>query len=275
MAPLESTAAGLRSGKLDLAAYLNEVCDRIESVEPRLQSLLPEACRSHLRPPIRLRVRDWYSAMLPRDDVQPPRLRRLSGELAAAALVHAPETGAVPGALWPDPRLWNDPVVAVLATMEALVARDIDARGQAQLAQARGMLEHALQIFPESAATHFDLGLVAWLQGDMALARRAFELAASHDGAPASANDRINDSVRAVAARVPGVTLLDAEAWFEGCTPDGIVGYEMMMDSCHLQPGARGVLMQRFAEVLGALAAAESGPPPPGRAGERPEPETR
>src|ERR1700676_3510238 len=41
-APLIETAAVLRSGDLDLFAYINEMCDLIEAEEPQIQALLPE-----------------------------------------------------------------------------------------------------------------------------------------------------------------------------------------------------------------------------------------
>ncbi len=42
-APLLETAAALRSGDLDLLAYINEVCDRIDTEEPQIQALVAEA----------------------------------------------------------------------------------------------------------------------------------------------------------------------------------------------------------------------------------------
>jgi Asp-tRNA(Asn)/Glu-tRNA(Gln) amidotransferase A subunit family amidase len=44
-APLVETAAALRTGQLDLATYINEICNRIDAAEPQLQALLPEADR--------------------------------------------------------------------------------------------------------------------------------------------------------------------------------------------------------------------------------------
>jgi len=214
------------------------------------QTLVPEDCRRGLRPPIRLRVQDWSNAVTARSRRPVVRLRELSGALAADGLPDDPETGAVRGALWPDPRLWNDPVLAVLSTMEALVARDLDEREQAQLVQARRMLEHALSYFPENPAAHFDLGLLCWLQGDLPGAVGELKSAANNDRSPGAANDRINAIVRSVAARLTDVVLLDVEAWLAPCTPDGLVGYETMMDACHLQPGVRGVLMHRLADEL-------------------------
>jgi Asp-tRNA(Asn)/Glu-tRNA(Gln) amidotransferase A subunit family amidase len=44
-APLYETAAALHSGQLDLLAYINELCDRIDADEPEIQALLPEENR--------------------------------------------------------------------------------------------------------------------------------------------------------------------------------------------------------------------------------------
>ncbi len=44
-APLAKTAAALRSGELELTTYIDEICDRIDAVEPQVQALLPEPDR--------------------------------------------------------------------------------------------------------------------------------------------------------------------------------------------------------------------------------------
>lgn len=44
-APLLETVTALRTGELDLLAYINELCDRIDAAEPRIQALLPEPDR--------------------------------------------------------------------------------------------------------------------------------------------------------------------------------------------------------------------------------------
>ena len=43
--PLGGTAAALRRGQLDLLSYINEACDRIDAIDPRIQALLPEPGR--------------------------------------------------------------------------------------------------------------------------------------------------------------------------------------------------------------------------------------
>ena len=40
--PLALTAAALHSGRLELGAYIDEVCDRIDALEPSINALLPE-----------------------------------------------------------------------------------------------------------------------------------------------------------------------------------------------------------------------------------------
>ncbi len=44
-APLAPTVAALRSGQLDIHTYIDELCNRIESIEPTILALLPEQDR--------------------------------------------------------------------------------------------------------------------------------------------------------------------------------------------------------------------------------------
>ena len=44
-APLATTATALKNGTCDLLSYIDEVCQRIDSVEPQIHALLPEADR--------------------------------------------------------------------------------------------------------------------------------------------------------------------------------------------------------------------------------------
>ncbi len=44
-APLVATAEALRSGRLDLLTYIDEICDRIDTVEPHIHALVPETDR--------------------------------------------------------------------------------------------------------------------------------------------------------------------------------------------------------------------------------------
>lgn len=44
-APLAATASALRSEQLDLLAYINDLCDRVNAYDPEIQALLPESNR--------------------------------------------------------------------------------------------------------------------------------------------------------------------------------------------------------------------------------------
>jgi Asp-tRNA(Asn)/Glu-tRNA(Gln) amidotransferase A subunit family amidase len=44
-APLAETVEALRSGELDLHVYIDQICDRIEQVDPQVQAFLPEPDR--------------------------------------------------------------------------------------------------------------------------------------------------------------------------------------------------------------------------------------
>ncbi|NOX63202.1 MAG: amidase, partial [Chloroflexi bacterium] len=43
--PLAALARDLRSGQLDLLQFIDDLCDRIDAVEPTVQALLPEPDR--------------------------------------------------------------------------------------------------------------------------------------------------------------------------------------------------------------------------------------
>ncbi len=43
--PLNTTVEALKTGQVDLSTYLNAICDRIETIEPEIEALLPETGR--------------------------------------------------------------------------------------------------------------------------------------------------------------------------------------------------------------------------------------
>lgn len=233
-----------------------------EDLRNQAVARLPKPCRVSLRPPLRLRMHDWFdgpSEPADRDAWSAPALRSMLGKLADAPASDEDNGASIEGAHWPDPDGWDDDVRALITSMEACVRPGLDPIGVRRLAEADALLRQALELVPDSPRAWFDLGLVAWLTDDEATARDAFRRAAELDRSPSSANAKVNGIVREVAATVPDVTLLDAEALFAARCPGGIVGYEVMMDSCHLQPGARVVLMEDLAQAILQL------PPTPNR----------
>jgi Asp-tRNA(Asn)/Glu-tRNA(Gln) amidotransferase A subunit family amidase len=67
-APLGETAQKLRKSTLDLFEYINTVCDRIEQVEPQVQSLVPENNRRQRL----LREAEALQQRFPSPDDRPP-----------------------------------------------------------------------------------------------------------------------------------------------------------------------------------------------------------
>ena len=96
----------------------------------------------------------------------------------------------------------------------------------------------------------FELGLAQYLLGedDAAVARlREAQLLDLH---PNRGNDRTNALVRAAAAGAPNVVLADLEALLRDASPNGLVGYELVADACHLQPGARRAELDALVPVI-------------------------
>lgn len=225
------------------------------------QAKIPRRLAPLLGPaPVRLTVQSWGMAV-GSDELEtrqhepigyePPPLRPLLGALADARASTGETTHSVEGAHWTDPDWWRPDVARVLDAYGALVARDVSADELADVETARTRLEALLVQVPDHPYVLFDLGLCTYLLGDGARAARLLEDAGRFDRAPRRGNAATNAIVREVAAeRADGVVLLDAEALFASRTPDGIVGYEIMMDQCHIQPGARLVLM---ADLAGAV----------------------
>lgn len=119
---------------------------------------------------------------------------------------------------------------------------------------------------------HFELGDWLLARGDIARARAHFVLARDLDGLHARTTTRINDLLRASAARAGGV-VYDLEALVSAHAPHGITGWESLMDNCHPTP-----LIQELASLdllrLGACGRADA-TCPAGQPGGAPEPEAR
>ena len=67
-APLAATAAALRNDQLDTHAYIDELCNRIDAVEPDIQALIPESGRRE-----RLHIEaEIVRKRFPREENRPP-----------------------------------------------------------------------------------------------------------------------------------------------------------------------------------------------------------
>lgn len=126
---------------------------------------------------------------------------------------------------------------------------------QAALSGSEELLAQALESLPDSAALYYELALVRYAQGQRGEdLREALERAARQDRAPRKANPHSNARVRRVAEELSGVTLFDADARFAAASPDGLVGWEWMVDHCHLSHGAGIALLRDMAGAVEALA---------------------
>ena len=202
-------------------------------------------------PVIRLRPSiDWESAtrggptQRPAGFVQPevPAMRPHEGDLAAAPF-------------WSDPSGWPlPPVFTLVATSAAIYERRLDEAERASLREACTRYEEVLRLCPDILIALYELGLCTWLLGeDDARAAELLRRSVHFDRAPTRGNDIINGILRDLAAERaddPGVRFVDIEAWFRERSPSGLVGYEVMMDNCHLHEASRAILVEQFVAPL-------------------------
>jgi hypothetical protein len=231
---------------------------RLRSLSAQVGRLLPARLVSGIvqtgpdAPPYRLRPFDWGDNLLPeaRQEravepvaVQAPPLRPLLPPLDG-------------GPYWLDPVFWSESALAVVRTASAFHARELSDAERADVRHAVALLEEALAIAPDDPMS---LHRLAWciylLGGDDARAVQLFRDASRYDRAPTRGNDVTNGIVRETAAEFPDVEFVDAEALFAACCPGGLIGYELMMDNCHLHRAVRPLLMQAFVGPIVELAA--------------------
>jgi tetratricopeptide (TPR) repeat protein len=155
--------------------------------------------------------------------------------------------------LWTDPAGWDPVVFDLLSTVAAFHARDFTPEEREGVAGALDAARRAVEISPDYALEVFELGLYEYLSGDTQQAVAHLREAERLDCAPNRGNDITNDIVRQVAAEHPQAVLVDADALFMQRAPEGLVGYEFIMDNCHLHPGARHVLMADFVPAIERL----------------------
>ncbi len=225
---------------------------------------VPKRFRLGIRPALRLTGGSFGMALATDEllerrshapaDYQPPRLRDLLGPLAETPETHGKRTPSVQGAHWTDPERWGEDARVLLATIEQVHAPALRQPERRRIEAARALLEAALVLDPERPDLLYDHGFACLLLGDGDTARHQLRAAGRFDRAPrrgtAASNERAREVVEALGGAAGGAILFDAEALFGARHPDGIVGYETMMDNCHLHPGARPVLMADLAPLV-------------------------
>ena len=151
------------------------------------------------------------------------------------------------------PERWDAVATRLARAMEALHARELDDEDAARIEEALLLADQAEAVWPEHAGVLFVRGTCLWMLGrDDAEAARLIRRAALLECAPRKVNDHHHEIVRTL-ARDEGTQLFDAAAIAEGASPDGLVGWELMLDYCHLHQGARTILMGELATFLAPL----------------------
>jgi hypothetical protein len=209
----------------------------LKSLPEFLAPLLPE------RPADRVLPRSWRMAADTVEDPSPGR--ELPGRRPCTGRLADVDPELLPRENW-GPAIWR-----LYECLERVHFGTLSAEERAALERAEGHLRQALAICADHPRALFELGLVGLvLQRDPDEVRRLLERAALRDRAPHKASDRLNDMVRGLAATEPGARLFDADALFAERMPGGLVGWEWMLDECHLQIGARRVLMGDLARFV-------------------------
>lgn len=198
-------------------------------------------------PAIRLRPGHWGLALLDEDlaerraaavERDPPQLRALLGPLAGRDLL-------------PDPSMWLPEVETLLRTTAAFHERMLSPEEREDLQTARELLERAVTLGPDDPISSFQLAWCLYLLGeDDTRAVQLFRDAAVYDRAPTNGNDLTNAIVMDLAGENPEVAFVDTEAYFRADSPSGLIGYEIMLDQCHLHPAARTHLVDTFVPAL-------------------------
>ncbi len=108
---------------------------------------------------------------------------------------------------------------------------------QSHLEEAERIYQTAIELFPDHAQTHFDLGHVYLAQGHQDKAKRSFTIARDLDILPIRASSEINETIKSV-AKETDIILADLETVFQNCDPKSVIGKPMIVE--HLHPSNEG-----------------------------------
>ena len=127
--------------------------------------------------------------------------------------------------------------------------------GEAEQAELKDWLKQShtcLDLVDDDPLLLFTRGLAFHRLGERELAAQTLHRAAARDRAPRAANDTTNGILRDIARSRPDVRFVDTNALFRSRTPDGLCGYELLRDECHLHLGAYRQLMVDLAPHVAA-----------------------
>ena len=108
---------------------------------------------------------------------------------------------------------------------------------QNHLEEAERIYQTAIELFPDRAQTHFDLGHVYLAQGHQDKAKRSFTRARDLDILPIRAPSEVNETIKSV-AKETDIILADLETVFQDYDPKSVIGKPMIVE--HLHPSNEG-----------------------------------
>lgn len=230
----------------------------LAALRQRALALIPARFRHGLvatpgDPVIRLDARDWghvipqeeLHARLARTGLAPaPPLRALQGELASAPY-------------WNPPAAWSPRAAELMGTVSQVCGRELSEAEAADLRAATTSYDQALALSVDHPDTLFEAGLCHYLLGDDARAEQLLRAAMNADRAPTKGNDLVNGILRELAAERAGdagFDFVDLDQLFRARSPQGLLGYEVMLDHCHLHLLARPILLADLVPSVVGLA---------------------
>jgi hypothetical protein len=201
-----------------------------------------------------------FAPMLARDDGFRPHSNDWLGPERGAPPGHSPPEldwlvirGREIQAPWEPPARWSERLFGFMDVYAAFRARELSPSELAAVGASAAGAREALSIVPDHPQAHFVLGLCQWLAGQDQAAAESLRAAGRFDRAPRRASDLTNELLAEAAAGFPRARVVDTEALFRAGAPGGIIGYETMLDECHLHPEPKLALMDVLADELIAL----------------------
>ena len=120
---------------------------------------------------------------------------------------------------------------------------------QNHLEKAERTYQTAIELFPDHAQTHFDLGHVYLAQGRQDEAERSFTRARDLDILPIRAPSEVNEIIKSVALETD-IILADFETVFQDDDPQSVVGKPAIFE--HLHPSSSGyyLIASHLADII-------------------------
>ncbi len=151
-----------------------------------------------------------------------------------------------------SPDRWVPQLFEKLTTQARFFHAPLEESERAGLLRFLNDAQNFLDQVPDDPMVHFGRGIALLRLGRGEEAAEALHAAAARDRGPQCANDTSNQIVRAIAAANPDLRLFDSQGLYRERSPNGIVGYELLRDECHLHTRAYEQLMRDLAPfVLG------------------------